>query len=204
MKIDFSFETKYGRFGDALHLPDDHGLTDDEIEAMKQQRLTNWLAIIENPGEPVNLDIVVGYHPTPDKILSKLLQAANFSSSDVLYDLGCGDGNVIINAATNYGCKCVGFDLSEQRINNSKENIAKANVQDKVSVKLANVFEQDFSAATVIYVWLTQSAVIDLETKLFSLKTGTKIITYEHLFSSHTPNYVVTDNDNIGYIWIVG
>ena len=49
MKIDFSFETKYGRFADALHLPDDHGLTDDEIEAMKQQRLVNWLAIIEAP-----------------------------------------------------------------------------------------------------------------------------------------------------------
>ena len=49
MKIDFSFETKYGRFADALHLPDDHSLTDDEIEAMKQQRLTNWLAIIEAP-----------------------------------------------------------------------------------------------------------------------------------------------------------
>lgn len=49
MKIDFSFETKYGRFADALHLPDDHGLTDGEIEAMKQQRLTNWLAIIEAP-----------------------------------------------------------------------------------------------------------------------------------------------------------
>ena len=49
IKIDFSFETKYGKFADALHLPDDHGMTDDEIEAMKQQRLTNWLAIVEAP-----------------------------------------------------------------------------------------------------------------------------------------------------------
>jgi len=49
MKIDFQFDTKYGRFCDALHLPDDHALTDDDIEAMKQQRLTNWLAVIEAP-----------------------------------------------------------------------------------------------------------------------------------------------------------
>lgn len=49
MKIDFSFETQYGRFADALHLPDDHGLTDAEIEAMKQQRLNNWLAIVSPP-----------------------------------------------------------------------------------------------------------------------------------------------------------
>jgi len=52
IKIDFSFETKYGKFADALHLPDDHGLTDDEIEAMKQQRLTNWLAIVEPQESP--------------------------------------------------------------------------------------------------------------------------------------------------------
>ena len=49
MKIDFSFDTQYGRFADALHLPDDHGLSDAEIEAMKQQRLDNWIAIITAP-----------------------------------------------------------------------------------------------------------------------------------------------------------
>lgn len=49
IKIDFSFDTKFGKFADALHLPDDHGLSDAEIEAMKQQRLTNWLAIVDPP-----------------------------------------------------------------------------------------------------------------------------------------------------------
>lgn len=53
IKIDFAFETQYGRFADALHLPDDHGLTEAEIEALKQQRLDNWLAIV-TPQEPVN------------------------------------------------------------------------------------------------------------------------------------------------------
>lgn len=51
IKIDFAFDTKYGRFADALHLPDDHGFTDDEIEAMKQQRVDNWIAILETPSE---------------------------------------------------------------------------------------------------------------------------------------------------------
>jgi hypothetical protein len=49
MKIDFSFKTKYGVFSDAIHLPDDHGLTAEAIEEMKQQRLTNWLAAVEAP-----------------------------------------------------------------------------------------------------------------------------------------------------------
>lgn len=51
IKIDFAFETQYGTYSDALILPDDHSLSDGEIEAMKQQRLTNWLAIIETPQE---------------------------------------------------------------------------------------------------------------------------------------------------------
>ena len=51
MKIDFEFETTYGVFRDALHLPDDHGMTDDEIQAMKQQRLDNWLVIVNAPAE---------------------------------------------------------------------------------------------------------------------------------------------------------
>jgi len=49
IKIDFSFDTKFGKFADALHLPDDHTMTDAEIEAMKQQRLDNWLAIVDAP-----------------------------------------------------------------------------------------------------------------------------------------------------------
>lgn len=53
IKIDFEFDSPYGRFSDALHLPDDHGLTEAEIEALKQQRLDNWLAIV-TPQEPVN------------------------------------------------------------------------------------------------------------------------------------------------------
>jgi hypothetical protein len=52
IKIDFEFETQYGKFGDALHLPDDHGLSDVDIEAMKQQRLATWLAIFVTPADP--------------------------------------------------------------------------------------------------------------------------------------------------------
>jgi hypothetical protein len=51
VKIDFEFDSPYGVFRDALHLPDDHGMTDDEIQAMKQQRLDNWLAIVNAPAE---------------------------------------------------------------------------------------------------------------------------------------------------------
>ena len=51
IKIDFEFETQYGKYNDALYLPDDHGLSDEEINAMEQQRLSNWLAVVESPQE---------------------------------------------------------------------------------------------------------------------------------------------------------
>lgn len=54
IKIDFEFESKYGKFADALHLPEDHGLSDAQIEALKQERLDNWLAILNTPQEPVD------------------------------------------------------------------------------------------------------------------------------------------------------
>jgi hypothetical protein len=54
IKIDFEFESKYGKFADALHLPDDHGLSNAQIEALKQERLDNWLAILNTPQEPVD------------------------------------------------------------------------------------------------------------------------------------------------------
>lgn len=63
LKIDFSFDTQYGVFRDALYLPDDHGLADDEIAAMQQERLNNWLNVVENPPAPmpetIELDGVV-------------------------------------------------------------------------------------------------------------------------------------------------
>jgi hypothetical protein len=54
LNIDFSFDTQYGNFSDSIWLPEDHTLSDDDIEAMKQQRLTNWITIIETPPEPID------------------------------------------------------------------------------------------------------------------------------------------------------
>ena len=63
MKIDFQFDTQYGKFSDALHLPDDHGLTQEEINSMQQQRLDNWIAIVTAPpDENVSINIIP---PTP-------------------------------------------------------------------------------------------------------------------------------------------
>ena len=63
IKIDFEFESKYGVFRDAIHLPDDHGMTDDQVAAMKQQRFDNWIAIIEAPPVEAPVDAPVEEQP---------------------------------------------------------------------------------------------------------------------------------------------
>ena len=63
MKIDFEFITKYGVFRDALHLPDDHGLTDDQINVLKSQRLSNWIAVIETPSIETPMDAPIEEQP---------------------------------------------------------------------------------------------------------------------------------------------
>ena len=60
IKIDFEFQTKYGKFRDALHLPDDHGLSDEQIAGMQQERLDNWLFAVENPPEPESETVEIG------------------------------------------------------------------------------------------------------------------------------------------------
>jgi len=68
MKIDFSFETPHGKFADALHLPDDHGFTEAEIEAMKEQRRDNWIAIVTAPPVETEPESVPESDPTPEYI----------------------------------------------------------------------------------------------------------------------------------------
>jgi hypothetical protein len=66
MKIDFSFETQYGNFCDAIHLPDDHNLTDAEIEAIKQQRLDNWVAVVTSPMLDIAPETETETEPEPE------------------------------------------------------------------------------------------------------------------------------------------
>ena len=87
------------------------------------------------------------YVPTPEAVVEAMLQVANVTKNDVVYDLGCGDGRIPVTAARKYGARGVCFDIDPERIKEANENVAKNNVGNLVRVVHADLFEQDLSGA---------------------------------------------------------
>ncbi|MGH9940511.1 MAG: SAM-dependent methyltransferase, partial [Blastocatellia bacterium] len=96
----------------------------------------------------------VHYVPTPEEVVEKMLELANVGKNDVIYDLGCGDGRIVITAAKKYGARGVGVDIDPQRIKESNENARIAGVTDRVKFLQQDLFEMDFSEATVVTLYL--------------------------------------------------
>jgi len=122
----------------------------------------------------------VPYVPTPYEVVNEMLRLAGVGKDDVLYDLGCGDGRIVITAAKETGCRGIGIDIDPQRIEESKNNAIKAGVTDKVKFLQQNLFEADFRKATVVTLYLLQTVNLELRPKLLRvLKPGTRIVSHD-------------------------
>ena len=140
----------------------------------------------------------VPYVPTPEKVVSKMLEMAGVNKTDVLYDLGCGDGRIVITAAKEKGCRGVGIDIDPQRIKESRENAAAAGVEDRVEFRLMDLFEADIRPASVVTLYLLSSVNLRLRpTLLRDLKPGTRVVSHDFDMNSWTPDEsVVLEIDN--------
>jgi len=122
----------------------------------------------------------VPYVPTPDEVVREMLKMADVNANDVLYDLGCGDGRIVITAAKEIGCRGVGIDIDPDRIEESKENAKKAGVEDKVEFYLMDLFDADLSQATVVTLYLLSKVNLRLRPKLFKeLKPGARVVSHD-------------------------
>ncbi len=122
----------------------------------------------------------VPYVPTEYEIVEKMLKMANVNKKDILYDLGCGDGRIVITAAKKYGARGVGIDINPVRIEESNKNAEKEGVTDKVQFIEQNLFEADISEATVLTMYLLSSVNLQLRPILFhDLKPGTRIVSHD-------------------------
>ena len=132
----------------------------------------------EAPRPPGLRDPDVIYVPTPQEVVDAMLKLAEVKSTDVVYDLGSGDGRIPITAAQKYGARGVGIDINPERIREANENLAKAKVGDKVRFLNQDLFETDLSPATVITLYLLPSLNLKLLPKLKALKPGTRIVSH--------------------------
>ena len=144
------------------------------------------------------------YVPTPTNVVEAMLKMANVTASDVVYDLGSGDGRIPITAAQKYGARAVGIDINPQRIKEANENLAKAGVGDKVKFLNQDLFETDLSQATVITLYLLPSLNQKLMPKLKQLKPGTRIVSHSFDMGTAWPPEKTEDvQGRVIYYWTI-
>jgi SAM-dependent methyltransferase len=119
----------------------------------------------------------VPYVPTTEKAVQEMLKLANVQKSDTLYDLGCGDGRIVIAAAKTYGAHGVGIDINPERIKEARENAKKEGVEHLVRFEENDLFVADFKPATVVTLFLLSSVNMKLRPRLMAdLKPGTRVV----------------------------
>ena len=144
------------------------------------------------------------YVPTPPEVVEGMLRLAKVGAKDVVYDLGSGDGRIVITAAQKFGARGVGFDINPERIAEANANLAQANVGDRVKFVLADLFEQDLSEATVITLYLLPSLNMKLRPTLWKLKPGTRIVSHSFDMGDWQPEATENVNGRMIYLWTVG
>jgi SAM-dependent methyltransferase len=121
----------------------------------------------------------VPYVQTPPHVVTAMLRMAHVGQHDVVVDLGCGDGRVVVAAAKQFGARGVGYDIDPQRISEARENAARADVTERTRFVQRNLFDASISEATVITVFLLPSVLEKLRPRLLSdLAPGTRVVSH--------------------------
>ncbi len=124
-------------------------------------------------------ELDVPYVPTPDEVVAGMLQAAGVKKGDVVYDLGCGDGRIVIAAAQKFGTRGVGIDINPVRIQEARKNAKKAGVAGLVKFIEQDLFEANIGDATVVTLYLLPAVNLKLRPKLLrDLKPGTRVVSH--------------------------
>lgn len=152
------------------------------------------------------------YVPTPQTVVDKMLDMAQIKKGDVLYDLGCGDGRIMVTAAKKYGIKATGFDINPERVKEARENVRTNKVAHLVTIKQADIFKVDLREASVVTLYLLPELNVKLMPQLALLKSGSRILSHD--FDMEGAKSVervevngeldtLNDSNHIIYKWIV-
>ncbi|MFO7732221.1 MAG: class I SAM-dependent methyltransferase [Candidatus Aminicenantes bacterium] len=151
----------------------------------------------------------VPYVPTPVEVVDEMLRLVDIKPGDLLYDLGCGDGRIVVAAAKRFGIKAVGIDIDPVRISESNQNAIEAGVTDKVRFIEGDLFETDFRDASVITMYLLTSVNLRLRPKLLAeLRPGTRLVSHSFDMGEWEPDNTSVvktsyDDERHVYFWVV-
>jgi SAM-dependent methyltransferase len=147
------------------------------------------------------------YVPTPQDVVDRMLKLANVTKDDVVYDLGSGDGRIVITAARTYGARAVGIDIDRERIRESRANARRAGVERLVQFTEGDILQADVSPATVVTLYLVSSANLKLRPLLAKqLRPGSRIVSHAFGMGDWKPDETDRFKDSQGddrviYLW---
>lgn len=141
--------------------------------------------------------------PTPQALVDRMLQIAGVTAKDYVVDLGSGDGRTVITAAKKLGARALGIEYNPDMVELSKRNAAKEGVTGRASFMKADIFETDFSDATVITMYLLPQLNLKLRPKISGMKPGTRVVSHAFSMDDWQPDQIETVEGRTAYLWIV-
>ena len=141
--------------------------------------------------------------PTPEALVERMLKMAGVGPKDYVIDLGSGDGRTVIAAAQKFGARAMGIEYNPDMVALSAKNAEKAGLGDKVKFIKADIFETDFSQATVITMYLLPALNLKLRPKILDLRPGTRVVSHAFNMEDWQPDQTVTVEGRDAYLWIV-
>lgn len=141
--------------------------------------------------------------PTRELVIEAMLNAANVGPNDVVYDLGCGDGRIVV-AAAKRGARAVGIDIDPQRIKEANDNAAQNGVTGKVQFRQQDLFEADIREATVVTLYLLPTLNVKLRPRLMEqLRPGTRIVSHDFDMGDWAPEQTLAVDGKTVYLWTI-
>jgi SAM-dependent methyltransferase len=146
----------------------------------------------------------VPYVPTENTVVDAMLKLAGVKSTDTVYDLGCGDGRIVVRAAKFHGAHGVGIDINPERIQDARANAKRNNVEEMVRFEEGDLFDADIHNATVVTLYLLPEVNLRLRPKLLKdLKPGTRIVSHSFDMGDWKPEKQEEVEGQILYLWTV-
>lgn len=141
--------------------------------------------------------------PTPDSLVKAMLTTADVKPADVVVDLGSGDGKIAIAAARDFGARARGIEYNPEMVALARRNAQRAGVSGKATFQQGDIFETDFSEATVVTMYLLPSLNLKLRDTLVKMKPGTRIVSHAFTLGEWEPERTISTDEATGYYWIV-
>jgi precorrin-6B methylase 2 len=142
--------------------------------------------------------------PTKEHLVYEMLTAARIQPSDIVYDLGSGDGIIPIEAAKRFGVRAVGIEYNPDLVELSKRNAKRAGVENLVTLKRGDIFVEDFSSATILTLYLGENLNMKLKPRILNMKPGTRVVSNTFRMGSWVPDHTIkAASGDTAFLWIV-